>query len=128
MENFLNRVAYLESTRVVKRQAAPLICQDVAKVFRDARDLGLTRPGEPAAGLPDMFALRSVDISLTLSSLGTVHRWWVDGLPPLLLPGPVRYLHRTVQRLCRRLCVPVPVPLPGVRAFPHRPLLSARVA
>jgi hypothetical protein len=52
MENFLNRVAYLESTRVVKRQAAPLICQHVAKVFRDTRDLRLARPGEPAAGLP----------------------------------------------------------------------------
>jgi len=81
MENFLNRVAYLESTGAVSAKRRPLICEHVAKVLRDARDLGLTRPGEPAAGLPDMFALRSVDI------------------PPVMkLDGPGRALPQAVLR------------------------------
>ena len=81
MENFLNRIAYLESTGAVSAKRRPLICEHVAKVLRDARDLGLTRPGEPAAGLPDMFALRSVDI------------------PPVMkLDGPGRALPQAVLR------------------------------
>lgn len=81
MENFLNRVAYLESTGAVSAKRRPLICEHVAKVLRDARELGLTRPGEPAAGLPDMFALRSVDI------------------PPVVkLDGPGRALPQAVLR------------------------------
>ena len=78
---FLNRIAYLESTGAVSAKRRPLICEHVAKVLRDARDLGLTRPGEPAAGLPDMFALRSVDI------------------PPVMkLDGPGRALPQAVLR------------------------------
>ena len=40
MENFLNRVAHRESTGALSAKRRPLICQHVAKVLRDARDLG----------------------------------------------------------------------------------------
>ena len=100
MEDFLNRVAYLESTGAVSAKRRPLICEHVAKVLRDARELGLTRPGEPAAGLPDMFALRSVDI------------------PPVMkLDGPGRALPRRCYGSCMRTCPPWrPAPAPDMPA------------
>ena len=81
MENFLNLIAHLESSGAVSAKWRPLICEHVAKVLRDARDLGLTRPGEPAAGLPDMFALRSVDIRPRMVDVARTRR------PELFLDG-----------------------------------------
>jgi hypothetical protein len=60
---FLNRLAYLESAGQLSRQRRIWICRDVARILRDVRALSLTRPGRPAAGLPDDFTCHRGDIS-----------------------------------------------------------------
>ena len=59
---FLNRLAYLESTDQISRYRRNCICRDVRAVLAGIRALGLTRPGQPAAGLPGDFAIGRGDI------------------------------------------------------------------
>ena len=59
---FLNRLAFLEtSTGEISLFTRIRICQGTAQVLRDARSMSLTRPGGPAAGLPDDFTFRNGD-------------------------------------------------------------------
>jgi integrase len=59
---FLNRLAHLVATGRMSAKRRRVVCREVAKVLREGRDMGLTRPGQPMAGLPDDFALRKDDI------------------------------------------------------------------
>jgi integrase len=62
LESFLNRIAYLESAGQVSRYRRNMICRDVRAVLAGIRALGLTRPGQAAAGLPGDFAVERGDI------------------------------------------------------------------
>ena len=62
MEGFLNRLAHLESIGQISRYRRNMICRDVRQVLAGIRSLGLTRPGQPAAGLAGDFAIERSDI------------------------------------------------------------------
>ena len=62
IENFLNRLAYLESTGKITRYRRNVICRGTRAALTGIRALGLTRPGQAAAGLPDVFAIGVSDI------------------------------------------------------------------
>lgn len=60
---FLNRLKYRESTGQMSPWGRNKTCRNVALILRECRALGLTRPGQPMAGLPDDFGLRRDDVS-----------------------------------------------------------------
>jgi integrase len=60
--DFLNRLAYLESTATVSRYRRIVICRDLRAVLGGIRALGLTRRGQAAAGLADDVAIGRGDI------------------------------------------------------------------
>jgi integrase len=62
LEGFLSRIAYLEATGQVSRYRRNMICRDVRAVLAGIRALGLTRPGQAAAGLPGDFTVERADI------------------------------------------------------------------
>jgi hypothetical protein len=59
---FLTRLGYLEQTETLSANRRLQIVRHVRTVLRDARDLGLTRTGGCAAGLPGEFGVRTEDI------------------------------------------------------------------
>ena len=62
MEAFLHRLSYLESNGKISGDARIRACREVRAVLTRARALGLTRPGAPAAGLGEDFALHRDDV------------------------------------------------------------------
>jgi integrase len=62
IEDFLNRLAHLESVGEISRYRRNCICRDVREVLAGIRALGLTRPGRTAAGLAGDFAVERHDI------------------------------------------------------------------
>jgi integrase len=62
IENFLSRLAYLESAATISRYHRNVICRGVRAALAGIRGLGLTRAGQPAAGLPGDFAVGPGDI------------------------------------------------------------------
>ncbi len=62
IENFLNRLAYLESTGKMSRYHRNVVCRGTRLVLAGIRALGLTRAGEAAAGLPDVFMIVPGDV------------------------------------------------------------------
>jgi hypothetical protein len=76
---FLTRLGHLQQTEAVSANRRYQIVRHVRTVLRDARDLGLTRAGGCAAGLPGEFGVRPEDVPLP------VH---VDG-PGRALPNEV---------------------------------------
>jgi hypothetical protein len=62
IEGFLNRLAYLESTGAISRYRRNGICRDVREALAGIRALGLTRLGQPAAGLAGDVAIERGDI------------------------------------------------------------------
>ncbi|WP_197487925.1 tyrosine-type recombinase/integrase [Rhodococcus sp. LB1] len=62
IENFLNRLAHLESIGEISRYRRNGICRDLREVLAGIRALGLTRPRQPAAGLAGDFSLERGDI------------------------------------------------------------------
>ncbi|MFN2497144.1 MAG: tyrosine-type recombinase/integrase [Pseudonocardiaceae bacterium] len=52
IENFLNRLAYLESAGKISRYHRNVLCRGVRAALAGIRALGLTRTGQTAAGLP----------------------------------------------------------------------------
>ena len=62
IENFLNRLAFQQSAGQVSRRLRERTCRDLRQVSGHVRALGLTRPGQPAAGLSDDFALLAGDV------------------------------------------------------------------
>jgi hypothetical protein len=63
LEAFLNRLAHLEFTGQIGRYRRNMICRDVRQVLAGIRSLGLTRHGQPAAGLPGDFSIESTEYS-----------------------------------------------------------------
>ena len=62
IEDFLNRLAHLESIGEISRYRRNCICRDVREALAGIRALGLTRPGQTAAGLAGDFAIERGDI------------------------------------------------------------------
>jgi len=62
IEAFLARLAYLESAGTISRYHRNVICRDVRAALAGIRAIGLTRPGQPAAGLPGDFMIGRGDI------------------------------------------------------------------
>ena len=62
IENFLNRLAYLESTGKITPLPTATSSVGAPAALTGIRALGLTRPGQAAAGLPDVFAIGVSDI------------------------------------------------------------------
>jgi site-specific recombinase XerD len=62
IDNFLNRLAYCESTGAISRDRRVVVCRDVRAVLAGIRTLGLTRAGQPATGLSCDFTIGSGDI------------------------------------------------------------------
>jgi integrase len=62
IENFLNRLAFQQSAGQISLHQRERICRDLRQVFEHVRALGLTRPGQAAAGLSDDFALLAGDV------------------------------------------------------------------
>lgn len=90
IENFLNRMAFLAEMGEISENQRVLTCRHVAKIIRDIRALGATGPDEPAAGLPEAFALRSVDVPRQVK---------VDGPGRALPQAVLRQLYDTLPRL-----------------------------
>jgi hypothetical protein len=62
VENFLNRIAYLEANSQISRYRRNMICRDVRAVLAGIRALGLARAGQVAAGLAGDVAVERADI------------------------------------------------------------------
>lgn len=62
MEAFLNRLAYLESAGRISGDARLRATREVRAVLTRIRAMGLTRPGQLAAGLGEDFAIHREDI------------------------------------------------------------------
>ncbi len=62
IEAFLNRLAYQQSVGQISGDARLRTCREVRGVLTRARAMGLTRPGAPAAGLAEDFAIHFEDI------------------------------------------------------------------
>jgi integrase len=62
IEDFLNRLAHLESVGEISRYRRNCICRDVREILAAIRALGLTRPGQAAGGLAGDFAVERHDI------------------------------------------------------------------
>jgi integrase len=58
----LSRLKHLESTGQISSRRRSATCRQLAMMLRECRALGLTRPEQPMAGLPDDFAIRRADI------------------------------------------------------------------
>ncbi|MFE2868811.1 tyrosine-type recombinase/integrase [Embleya sp. NPDC059259] len=62
IENFLNRMSFLEANGRMTGNTRRTYVRMARNVLRDARALGLTRPGQPMAGLPDDFTITRYDV------------------------------------------------------------------
>ena len=62
IEDFLNRLAHQESIGEISRYRRNCLCRDVREALAGIRALGLTRPGQTAAGLAGDFSLERGDI------------------------------------------------------------------
>ncbi len=62
IENFLNRLGYLESAGTISRWQRHQACCGARTVLAGVRALGLTRSGAPAAGLPGDVTITTADI------------------------------------------------------------------
>ncbi|WP_406046957.1 hypothetical protein [Kribbella sp. NBC_00889] len=77
---FLTRLGHLEQTETISANRRLQIVRHVRTILRDARDLGMTRAGGCAAGLPGEFGVRAEDIP-----------------PPVHVDGPGRALPNEVM-------------------------------
>ena len=110
IENFLNRLGYLESAGTISRYHRNVICRGARTILTGIRALGLTRPGQAAAGLPGDFAIGIGDIPAEPErgepgrdlppEIMTVLCASLDTLQPARGPGrhPDRHRHRPAAR------------------------------
>jgi integrase len=61
IEAFLARLAWQHAAGQISELTRVLACREIRKLLTAARQLGATRPGGPAAGLSDQFALHRDD-------------------------------------------------------------------
>jgi integrase len=59
---FLARLKHLEASGHISAWRRSTTCRHLVMILRECRALGLARPGQPMAGLPDDFAIRHDDI------------------------------------------------------------------
>jgi integrase len=59
---FLARLKHRQASGQISSWRRSTTCRNLAMILRECRALGLTRPGQPMAGLPDDFAIRRDDI------------------------------------------------------------------
>jgi len=62
IENFLNRLGYLESAGTISRYHRAALCRRARTLLDGIRVLGLDRPGQPAAGLSGDVVITVADI------------------------------------------------------------------
>ena len=62
IQAFLNRLGYLESAGTISRYHRNVLCRGARTVLAGIRAMGLTRPGQAAAGLPGNFVIGAGDI------------------------------------------------------------------
>jgi len=62
VENFLNRLAFQQSQGQLSCDARRRVCLQLRMVLNRIRAMGLTRPGQPAAGLGDDFVITLLDV------------------------------------------------------------------
>jgi integrase len=62
IEAFLNRLAYQETTATITHPSRVMACRQCKLVLSRIRAMGLARPGGPAAGLGDEYAVLTSDI------------------------------------------------------------------
>lgn len=62
MENFLNRLAFQQTQGLISMSTRRRTCLDVRTVLNRLRALGLTRPGQVAAGLGEDLVLTLLDV------------------------------------------------------------------
>jgi integrase len=62
IEAFLSRLSWLHAAGTISELTRVLACREVRKLLTGARQLGATRPGGPAEGLSDQFAVHRDDI------------------------------------------------------------------
>ena len=78
IEALLNRLAYQQNAGTLTHPSRVMTCRHLAADPARICAIGLTRPGAPAAGLPDDFAVSTSDIPYLPDraepSLGTCHR------------------------------------------------------
>jgi integrase len=90
IESFAHRMTFLASSGRISGDARTRAFREVRHLLREFRALGLTRPGGPAGGLADDFAVRSSDIPLKPDDAGAgrdlppeIMRQLCDRLPDL---------------------------------------------
>jgi hypothetical protein len=59
---FCNRLAYLTQQGTISAYRRIVSCRDVRLLLSRMRAMGLARPGEPMAGIPDEFTMGPEDI------------------------------------------------------------------
>jgi integrase len=62
VEHHLHRLAFLHGRGKISAKTRTRACRELKWLLGQMRALGLTRPGQPLAGLPDQFALTGRDI------------------------------------------------------------------
>ncbi|MFJ7209863.1 tyrosine-type recombinase/integrase [Streptomyces sp. NPDC098789] len=62
IENFLNRMSFLETNEEMSTLTRIAYISKARNVLKAGRAMGLTRPGEPLAGLPDDFVIHRLDV------------------------------------------------------------------
>ncbi len=62
IEALLNRLAYQQNAGTLTHPSRVMTCRHLKLILSRIRAIGLTRPGAPAAGLPDDFAVSTSDI------------------------------------------------------------------
>jgi integrase len=62
IDDFCNRLGYLESAGEISPRTRTRFCRDLRTVLSGIRSLGLTRAGQAAAGLPGDVVIRPADI------------------------------------------------------------------
>ncbi|HEV3295627.1 MAG TPA: tyrosine-type recombinase/integrase [Streptosporangiaceae bacterium] len=62
IEALLNRLAYQQNAGTLTHPSRVMTCRHLKLILSRIRAMGLTRPGGPAAGLPDDFAVSTGDI------------------------------------------------------------------
>jgi integrase len=95
---FTNRLAHKQRTGKISAWKQVAVARDVRRFLGDIRPLGLTRPGQPAAGLPEDAALWRQDVPDEDEDEGPGH-----ALPPSVLATIVEHLDLLEERSNREV-------------------------
>ncbi|WP_369211748.1 tyrosine-type recombinase/integrase [Streptomyces flavofungini] len=104
IENYLNRMSFLQANGHFTLNTRRHYIQKARNALREARAMGLTRPGAPMAGLPDDFVITRHDVPKAAepSQEG-------QDLPPEILRQLCSHLDLFESMCCRELRVAVEI-------------------